>query len=292
MFAALDQHGVKNLLVPIPSNQLPLHEDLGSRGAHLVATNVLVDGSAQQYASLRCVEQDLDLVFDRLASDVVTRVFEQNLEPLDACRRSLDDWRALLRKSSSLAASQVVGLHAELELLRRLGEADPSAAMAWWVGPRHAVHDFVNGPRALEVKGTSTREGQFIAIHGLDQLDRGTLAELHLAVVRCRESSMGASLDDRIRALIDLGFPRSLLVERVAEAGYLFESTPGGATYEINDIRYWPVDDEFPGLRRTQMPTHLQKGVSGVQYHLSLEALPEPLSESEVKGLFQRWNTL
>lgn len=287
--AALDQAGRKHLVLSVEDGA-DVPTDVRSAGVHLVPARLVVDGEKKDFAVLRCVDGSLDLVFDHLADDVVSRITNTSASPVDAAREALDDWRAMLRQSSDLTPSQVVGLCAELEVLQRLGVDRPRDALDSWTGPTGTVHDFVRGIRAIEVKGTALREGSSVTIHGLDQLDPGEQKQLHLAVAHCVASPDAPTLDDRIRRLMNSGFSRTELLDRVAAAGYAFESPTGMPTqYHIKTLRVWEVASDFPGLRRSSLGELAQAGVSQVQFSLHLEAAPQPLSTLETEGLLTAW---
>lgn len=143
----------------------------------------------------------------------------------------------------------------------------------------------------MEVKGTATREGATVAIHGLDQLSSAEHEALHLVVAHCRPSASGLSLDDRIRELISSGFPRTELIERVGAAGYLYETDlPNEPRYDLLHLRVFEVDTDFPGLRREDIPEHLLAGVSNVQFVLNLDAAREhELSADTINLLWREW---
>lgn len=288
--AALDHGGRKHLLLVVDGD-MGVPTDVKSAGVHLVSAQMLVEGRAQNFAVLRCVDGSLDLVFDHLADDVVSRV-NSGGSPVDAAREALDDWRAMLRQSSDLSASQIVGLCAELEVLRRAGAVRKREALDSWTGPTGSVHDFVLGHRAIEVKGTARREGNSVGIHGLDQLDPGDQHQLYLAVVHCVDSPTAPTLDERIRTLIESGFSRTELLDKVHGAGYAFESPASRPTqYEIKSLRVWEVTPDFPGLRRSNLSPVAQSGVSQVQFSLNLDAAPPALPVADMEGFWTEWTT-
>jgi len=287
LLVALDPEGRKHLLAPTPK---AFPDDVQSRGVHLRSRSLIQDGRPALFADMTCVQPELDLVFDRLVQDVVDHAEISSMDPLLSFRHVLDQWRELLRRGEAPSADTVLGLVGELHVLHQLALVDPQTALEAWTGPRRTVHDFVLGDRAIEVKTTGSLEGTTVSIHGLDQLDPVDLSSLHLAVVHCRPATTAPSLDDRIRELVTLGVPEVGLIRAVARTGYVYETpSPVPTTYRVLSVRFWQVDDAFPGLRRSRLSEAHRRGVSRVQYTLSTDSAPAPLSADETEEFGQTW---
>lgn len=287
LLLALSSDGRKHLLAP---TEEPVREDVQSRGVHLTNQRLVSEHGEHVYADLACVDSTLDMVFDRLAQDVVDHVENHRLHPAVSFREVLEQWRELLRTGSTITADTVVGLVGELHVLSLLAMADPVGALDAWTGPRRTVHDFVRGEHALEVKSVAALEGNSVTVNGLDQLDPSDLASLHLAVVHCRESEGAPSLDARIDQLLEAGVPSAPLLSAVAKGGYVYESRPPiPTTYRVINTRFWIVGPTFPGLRRSALPPAVRKGVSRVQYVLAVDSAPPPLTETDAADFPRRW---
>jgi len=283
----LDGRRGKHLLVPVDA---PFKADTRSRGVHLVEQQLIHEGRTLLYADLRCLDSRLDMVFDRLVQDVVDQVEHSGKPPFAVCKNVLEQWRDLLRRGDHLTTEGVVGLIGELEMLQRLAQVDPVAALDAWVGPRRTVHDFVTGEKAIEVKSSASLEGTSVSIHGLDQLDPVDLHALFLAVVHCRPSDAAPTLDERLDSLMAIGVPRMPLLKAVEQAGYVYESRPAVSTrYRVAKVTVWRVDPAFPGLRRSALPEAIRRGVSNVRYTLSTDSAPAPLTEVEADTLLGGW---
>lgn len=277
----------KHLLVPVDTSFKP---DTASRGVHLVEQKLIHDGVPTAYADLRCIEPQLDMVFDRLVQDVVAQTENSDAPPVAVCKGVLAQWRELLRRGDALTTEGVVGLVGELYVLRQLAEVDPTSALDAWVGPRRTVHDFVTLNRAIEVKSTSTLEGTSVSIHGLDQLDPIDLEELYLAVVHCRPSETAPTLDEAVDDLAGMGIPRVPLLRAIANAGYVYESRPSISTrFRVSGFTVWRVGSNFPGLRRSMLSEDIRRGISNVRYTLFTDSAPRPLAEGERDNLFRDW---
>ena len=153
-----------------------------------------------------------------------------------------------------------------------------------------SVHDFVRGGAELEVKTTTSVDGNFITISNIDQLDPAPIVSLHLVVVHAREDSTAPGLDERVDELIGLGVPQDALMTKVATAGYVYGS---GASVEdrfrVRSVRAWIVGDLFPGLRRAELGEARLKGVSRIRYELALDSAPKRLSNREFEQFMATW---
>lgn len=284
---AIDGAGTKHLLLPAPGRFAP---DTRSRGVHLLRQPYVLEGVEVQFADLVCADDALDMVFDRLAQDVVALVEESDASPLASCRQVLEQWRELLRRGSDLSENAIVGLVGELHMLHLLAERDPSAALEAWTGPRRTIHDFVRNDRALEIKATASVEGTSVRINGWDQLDPADVRSLHLAVVHCRQSDAAPTLDERIQGLVEMGIPLQPLLSKVSLTGYVYESRhPIPTQYRVAGLRLWEVTPDFPGLRRSSLPEASRKGVSQLQYVLATDSAPSRLPDSRVEAFLDGW---
>lgn len=289
ILVAIDAADEKHLLVPISDAKVA--EDHSSSGVVLSKRVLIIDSENKVFADLHCRIPSLDLVFERLVEDVLSRIELLSTQPAEACRQALDDWRTLLRTATDgPSREKVIGLVGELEVLRLLALHSPAAALDAWRGPSKSVHDFVRGGDELEVKTTTSVAGNTISVSNIDQLDPGLVDALHLVVVHAIANEASASLDDRIDQLISMGIPRGELLRKIDDAGYVYESgTQIDDRYEVRSVRAWRVDEAFPGLRADEVGPRRMKGVSKVKYDLNLDSAPDPLSDNDFESLFSNW---
>lgn len=291
VLVGVDSHERRHLLVPVGGHAIRV--DDRSQGVRLGSTELQVSGETVRFLDLECREVKLNLVFERLIDDVLNRLVESSTHPTLVVAQALDEWRDLLRAASSaLDRDTLLGLSGELEVLARLGSRRPDLALVTWVGPTGRAQDFVCEESAIEVKATSSVDGNTIHVSNLDQLDPSLYARLSLAVVHLRESPSAPTLDDRISGLLELGFPRSDLLAVVEEAGYVYESADSTAPrFETRSVRVWEVREDFPGLRASDLDPRRRRGVSRVKYELSLDVAPPPLKQSDVAQFLGTWVT-
>lgn len=288
--AALDAAGQRHLLIPLVAASM-VDGDSTSQGVTLGFRVLRTDSGDVTYADLCCRIPSLVLVFERLVEDVLKRLEIDGSGPVSTCRKVLDEWRSLLKAASqSVTRETVVGLVGELEVLRLLAIHNPLGALDAWQGPSKSVHDFVRGSAALEVKTTTSVDGNFVSISNIDQLDPMTTTSLHLVVAHVREDNAAPSLDQRIDELIELGVPRGALLAKVAAVAYAYGSgTSVEDRFQIRSVRAWIVGASFPGLRRTELGEARLKGVSRIHYELALDSAPKRLTNGEFEQLMETW---
>jgi len=289
ILAAIDAAGQKHLLIPIAATAVD--GDNASQGVTLGSRVLRTASGDVTYADLHCRISSLTLVFERLAEDVLKRLAVDDSAPVSTCRKVLDEWRALLKAAGqSITRETVIGLVGELEVLRLLAVHNPVGALDAWRGPSKSVHDFVRGGAELEVKTTTSVDGNFVSISNIDQLDPAAVTSLHLVVVHARENSTAPSLDERIDELIGLGVPRDALLTKLAIAGYAYESGVFVEDrFQVRSVRAWIVGALFPGLRRTELGEARLHGVSRIRYELALDSAPKRLSNMEFEHFTATW---
>lgn len=287
--AAIDSAGQKHLLIPLATDVVD--GDHASRGVTLGSRVLRVDSGEVTYADLHCRIPSLDLVFERLVEDILSRLIANSSNPVVTCHKVLDDWRALLKAAGQTVSPEtVIGLVGELEVLRLLARHNPVGALDAWRGPSKSVHDFVRVGSELEVKTTTSVDGNFVSISNIDQLDPTLTASLHLVVVHAREDATAPTLDERIDELLGIGLPREGFLAKVASAGYVYGSGVSAEDrFRVRSVRAWAVGDSFPGLRRAELGETRLKGVSKIHYELALDSAPRRLPDTEFDGFLEAW---
>lgn len=285
----VDEAGLRHVLVPVPENASP--DDRLSRGIDLGHRDLVFSDVEIRFADLSCTIRRLVGPFEKLVEDVLSRLQRDPGSGLNSVVRALDDWRALLRKSlEGLSRDEVIGIIGELDVMARLAAINPSEAVSCWSGPSGAIHDFSRGGHDIEVKATSAVNANTVRISNLDQLDPRLSSSLHLAVVHLAASTDAPDIEARIEALVADGVPLDALETRLADLGYfrgMELSVP--SQYALREIRWWNVDDDFPGLRASDIEVSRLMGIDAVSYDLLLGALPSALPPAEAEHLVERW---
>jgi hypothetical protein len=275
LLVGVDAEGNRHLLVPIDA---ATEVEKPRRGAavHLAARSLFLDGSEGQYADITCSRPDLYDEFAVLASVVVERVSADQASPAETATRVIDEWRELLRALSepTLDRSALIGLFAELLVLERVLEVDPRRRTDCWTGPTRGRHDFQSGQCVLDVKGTTARRGRPLVIHGIDQLEPPSNAELFIWWVRLE---VGIGRGESLRALAHRLLGRVLnpaeLEQKLRRAGYDFENEEAYEAPLLTELeaRLYRVDDSFPALTHADLVNgDLPARVIQVTYEIDL----------------------
>ena len=187
------------------------------------------------------------------------------------------EWQSFMSRGiRPLSQEAQAGLYGELAALQVLLDVMPGgSAFDAWKGPMHAAQDFHLGSGALEVKSTTTTDVFKARINSIEQLD-SERQPMFLGAIRLKEDTSGSSLNNLIRLLRDRaddrgrrrGFDALLIM-----AGYYDEHA---AHYErplsLDEFRCFKVDEEFPVLRRAQLPAQ----VTAASYTLDLSSIAQP----------------
>ncbi len=169
---------------------------------------------------MRVANPDLFESFHQLVSEIALRIDADPSCPIDAVRKTMVEWRALLEQKAALPRELVLGLSGELWFLEALIRARGEEAIETWTGPGRESHDFRFGALELEVKTTSGQNRNHI-IHGIKQLTASPSSVLHLLSLRMGGANDGRTLAERvatIRPLLTAGNAAEGFETRVARA--------------------------------------------------------------------------
>lgn len=164
-------------------------------------------------------------LFQVMAIDIVEHCMSAATEA-DAmaklCTR-LDHWRRFSEKSGEkgLSVTEQTGLFGEILFIRNLliHGFDTLQAIKAWHGPYRDNQDFCFGPKAVEVKASTSNNATQVAISNARQLDDTGLEELYLYHVSLdRRRGSGESLTNAVESLF------SLFRKSGSECEELFES--------------------------------------------------------------------
>ena len=279
---ALGPNNEPRILLPLPH---------GAKLPRLLTTPALHIGDAVydqgkvalRFIDLVCLSTELESVFAEVADEMLERI-RMGASCADACRSTLEDFRALLVPQSRVRTETVVGLVGELLLLDRLLEQNPTA---WklWRGPFGERHDFRGGDQAIEVKTTARAGNTRIAISAVDQLlppSGGGLYVLHFALehVEGGKLSVGglvaavrkkASQPDEIRS-------RLLAVECTNPDSHEWNRK----RFRLEKESLYLVDHAFPKIvPHTFGATGVPSGVGSIKYEVDLSCAVASLLGAE-----------
>lgn len=273
---AIDAAGLRHVLVPVAAD-FPAAYDRRSGGVHLT-TRPLIDASGQhQYLDLACQKTHLNNVFSHLAEEVLGLLQDHAIQPLQACRQTLQRWRELLdREASSILSTEALcGLFGELWHLARIA-AKSDHGLSAWQGPHGARHDFTVDGCALEVKTTARRDEWKFRVHGLTQLEQPHNASLYLCAMRLElNGASGSNVPDLIQAVLNAGIDRRDLLDRLSKVGYdqRDEIHYRQLRLDVIDWRVYEVTASFPRLTAASFnPPESPSGISDIHYTIDLVA--------------------
>ena len=207
---------------------------------------------------------------------------------VEATRNALDDktgyqmitnryyaWRKMFyQKSRLLDEKEIMGLIGELLYLRDniIPLCGSLRALASWSGQEKTKKDFSLDHTWYEVK-TIHYGKESVRISSLEQLDSNV--EGHLIVYQLGRMSQafdGLRLNSLCRSILktlDSDESRDIFLEKLANAGFTFESVYDEYVYEIKLLDAYTVTEDFPKLKKEAIP----EGISKVQYDLLLATI-------------------
>lgn len=273
LVAAVDHLGCRHLLISCSTGP-------DQRGVWRSATVSLSrinlrgnDKATRTWLDLHCRRPELECVFVRLAVAVAERLLGSTEDQvLERAIAALDEWSDLLG-NSHLSEESITGLVGELVVLERLGSINVSRAVEAWQGPLGGRHDFRRGPYAIEVKTTTRRVGNFVQIHGVQQLLEPEGGDLHLVFVRLERVPAGrlsiAKIATRLKAL---GMPETELRNVLADHGVSdLGSEAATMTFDLCELTLYPITEFFPRIvPATFVGGSTPAGVLDVAYGIDL----------------------
>lgn len=298
---AVDCSNRRHLLIRLESEE-PDFQDGQSRGLVCQTRELAVHGSTPgRYLDMLCGDVAGHAMFDVIGGELAAELSRPETSAPESVRRVLGRWRRFWAHppQSLLTREEQLGLFAELWfidvwLFPRVGAAE---AIARWVGPTGARHDFCWGAHAVEAKATTSSRGLLFRINGLEQLVPPSDGKLVLFGLRLQEDSGATNclpaLVDRLRTLLssepdDLGrFETGLTL-----VGY----SPVHATeYEtlrlaVREETLFRVEGEFPRLTGDYIagaPT--LSAIERVEYDINLNGLDHlrVTGNAELESLFK-----
>lgn len=251
ILVAINEGGARAVLFPT-SDDDAFAADVSTK-VHLEKRDLRWRGGEGTFVTVTCSAERLKPVFTTLAEDMVESA-SGSLRPGALLRQILDEWRDLLtaERKPLLSREKLIGLLAELMTLREVIRHDPHRDVTVWTGPDGAAYDLQKGGNALEVKGSSSREGLLTEIHGIHQLEPPQPhGDLHLVLHRFDEVPNGdLTVPDLIREILDLGVDRHAFIDRLGRAGYDLadEAEYARRRFRPTERRVYAVDAAFPRL--------------------------------------------
>jgi len=258
---------------------------------------VRLSDDSQDYVTLQLglTQNRYSDIFTALVADVITGVAEKLTEEsgLEEFVVRLKRWQTFLRVNQPEGLSEIAqqGLYGELWFLRQLvfPHLELLKGVRCWTGSRGTQQDFQFSGCAVEVKTTSAKQHQKLAIASERQLDEtgaGAIVLLHLSLdVRQGQGETLPAMIASVRSLVaGDAIARDELENLLFEVGYLDIHTARyeNIGYTIREYNYFKVGADFPKI----IESDLRNGVGDVLYTISVaECKRFSILESEVIAL-------
>lgn len=244
--------------------------------SYVITVQQMVQGD--DYALIFSLGQaELLEYFCAFCKDLITSV--QDMSDTNEAYKGMSSryfaWKKLFRSTSTkLTEKEIMGLLAELLFLKEQLMPNFGVAMAVdaWSGPEKLHKDFSLKDIWFEVKAISTGKDS-VRISSLEQLDSQT--DGTLCVYRFEKMSpafAGLKLNQVVLDIIQsLSHSQEyeLFMGKLEKAGYTWIADYDNYVYNIIEIFSYAVTNEFPRLKRTDIPMAISK----VQYEILLSEI-------------------
>jgi hypothetical protein len=236
-------------------------------------------------------------LFQFLATDIVEHCVSATTEA-DAMSRlytRLDHWRRFSEKSGEegLSVLEQTGLFGELLFLRNLlaHGVDSVKAVRAWHGPYRDNQDFCFGPKAVEVKASSSNNANQVAISNTRQLDNTGLEELYLYHVSLdRRNGSGESLPTAVASLLTQFRKSGSECEELFESLLMLQGYHHSQSnlydllgYTLRSQQLYEVKSGFPRI----IESDLASGVVEASYKIDL-SVAEPFKKDLQKTILSK----
>lgn len=276
VMAALDPEGHRHLLIPLPAGASIAEQ----RGAGVdLRVRPLVDGGRERdYLDLRCRNSALDRIFGTFVEDLLGQIEAHPSTPSETTVAVLEEWRDLLRRpAAELTRSFLVGLLAELLVVRELVEVAGPPAVHRWTGWDRDRVDFRASGIAVEVKASTATDQRTFHVNGLRQLEPPQNSHLYLMLHRIESTPAGTySVPDVIDGILAAGVPASEFMPLLIKAGWdpAYREEAASFRFDLQERVTWEVDDHFPRIVPALIRGGAPSGVTEVEYRVTVQSQP------------------
>jgi hypothetical protein len=250
------------------------------------------DGEEYNTIQLVLTNAKYEDIFATLVQDIVDhlRSVPKEQAAVSEFVARLKRWQVFLEKNNPEGLSEIIqqGLYGELWFLKQivLPHLGLLNGLRRWTGPKGTQQDFQFSRCAVEVKTTSAKQHQKLAIASERQLDdtgAGTVLLLYLSLdVRQGQGETLPAIIDSVRSLVDSdAIAKEKLENILFEIGYLDIHTARyeNIGYTIREHNYFKVGEDFPKI----IESDLRNGVGDVRYTISVaECKRFSIPDSEV----------
>jgi hypothetical protein len=283
LLAVRKPDNIPALLIEVPALAVPpIAEYPTAEGFHVVPEPMISGPKGRVRLCLVLADERYGDVFSTLVDDVIADLahWSRDEDLVRGLLARLQAWQIFMRRHgpSRLETEAQIGLAAELFFMRDwiLARIPARETVAAWTGPLGSPQDFILPGVAIEVKASTTPQGQEIRISSLEQLDshrcRTPLLVCWMKLAPEAEP-LGASLPRIISELREtLGSKDraalGLFEERLLEAGYLDAHAKHyeQRLYRTQIVKLFSVSGAFPRIERNEV----REGILSCSYMIRL----------------------
>ena len=241
-------------------------------GAHYYTETIRLDNDSERKALMLTTEKD-DVAeqFAALCAELLNPGENGEL------RKEIElspaswwiSWKELLgNKNVDMMVYDALG---ELWTLRYLCSKGEHAE---WNGPTGSTYDIDCDEFYTEVKSTTARNKRQITLSNLFQLDPPDGHNLYLVFCQFEPAVSGYSINGLVDDLVELGYGRALLNEKLARIGLEIGKTARNRCYMLHAATQYTVDESFPAIRESSFIGGTKpEGVVSITYVVSLDGL-------------------
>lgn len=251
-----------SVLLPNSSQEIAVRQNRRSDGQYAICFSLRDNGLREMYVALcwdlmNCTEQT------------------QNTQSgIKSAVQRFRMWQRLFseRRDNSLSDEEIRGLIGELSVLKDIcaPHYGISTATGAWVGSLYADRDFEFGDCWYEAKATSLSKDT-VTISSFDQLDAAIPGIL--AVCRLEKTSAETERSISLRylaeqielELADDDEKSTLFKNRLLLGGYREDDEGIDNSYLLHSIELYCVDESFPKIIRSNLPTAIQNGKYSIE---------------------------
>ncbi|MBR6984337.1 MAG: PD-(D/E)XK motif protein [Ruminococcus sp.] len=274
-FVSYDENGNMQIVllsdilpnIPASSKEIQVRANERSDGKYAICFSLLNRSFSDLFVSL---------CWDLVKSTYNTKDYNAGV---NAALGRFVKWQNLFdqEKRNELSTPQLKGLIGELYVLKNIciPKYTVSTSIESWMGPLFSDRDFSFDDMWYEVKAASLSVDH-VKISSLDQLDTDNPGMLVICRIENASSSEqgGFSLNELVNDIIvqigDDQRIKAIFQKKLSLYGYDRENEQSYDTYIISDCEIYTVDDGFPRIRRSKLPSAIVNGtydlsISGIQ---------------------------
>ena len=220
-------------------------------------------------------DEDREKMFLSISREVALKVSKLPTAFLqEAIIRELILWSQVLSPTrEGVSHESYIGIWAELYAVRKylLPRFSPDDIISLYKGPLGAPQDISCDAFSIEIKCSSKESLSSIQISSFEQLDSSSLKQ-SLYLVHIEEGGSGLSLDQLVREIESyLSISDSALMTFKKTIASIFSKVSESQLYQTNSVIdefCWRISDNFPAIKRRNLPEGVKKGTYSILVNL------------------------